>query len=293
MLENNLSGNVALYVNHEGETRNSLRLEVRGMDGDRFAVGARVDARVDTFWQMREVLAGGNGYLGQNELILHVGLDQTTVVDQAIVRWPSAGPTRVLTNLPANEVWSIYPPSRLCDLEGDAVVGHTDFVGFSGCFVSDFVPGCEMMDSNGNSEIYVDDLLDCFAEYSADCNGNGTDDLIELLFDAGLDADGNEAIDCCSGGPTPFPNSVGSTLRLGRDPSGSIELVWDAPAADATHDAPDTYDVYASTAGPSGSFGLRANVTATSHTEPVGPDGSLFYVVGARNGCGTSGEEPF
>ncbi len=61
-----------------------------------------------------------------------------------------------------------------------------------------------MMDFNGNSSIYVDDLEDCFGGTPTDCNGNGTEDLVEILLDLGLDADDDGAIDCCSGGPTPF-----------------------------------------------------------------------------------------
>jgi hypothetical protein len=44
---------------------------------------------------------------------------------------------------------------------------------------------------------------------------------------------------------------------------------------------------------PVASFDLLANVTGTSHTESPGAAPQVFYVVGARNGCGSSGEEPF
>ena len=197
-----------------------------------------------------------------------------------------------MTDLPANQRWTIYPPSRLCDAEGDGSVGPTDFVVFAGCFADGFAPGCEMMDLDGNSSIYSEDLLGCFAGTPSDCNGNGQEDLIELLFDLDLDADSDGVIDCCSGGSTPHPNPVGSTLTLQRLSAGGLQLDWTAPPADATHDAATSYDVYASES-PSAGFGLLANVAATSHLEPVGPAGATFYLVNPRNECGTSGEEPF
>jgi hypothetical protein len=223
--------------------------------------------------------------------VLHVGLDAIPIVDQAVVQWPSNGPTRTLTNLPVNELWTIYPPSRLCDADGDGV-DQADFEVFAGCFASGFAPGCEMMDFNGNSSIYVDDLEDCFAATPSDCNGNGTEDLVEILLDLGLDADDDGAIDCCSGGPTPFPNAVGSTLVLDKSGSGVAELSWTAPAVDISHDAATSYDVLVSTTAATGEFGLSANVAATSHTDP-GVGDINFYVVVSRNGCGSSGEEPF
>ena len=148
------------------------------------------------------------------------------------------------------------------------------------------------MDFNGNSSIYVDDLEDCFAGTPTDCNGNGTEDLVEILLDLDLDADDDGTIDCCSGGPTPFPNAVGSTLLLAKSGSGDAELSWAAPAVDASHDAATSYDVLVSTTAATGEFALLANVATTSHTDP-GVQGINFYVVVSRNSCGSSGEEPF
>ncbi len=39
-------------------------------------------------------------------------------------------------------------------------------------------------------------------------------------------------------------------------------------------------------------FGFLTNVLAATHTDSISPD-QAFYLVGARNGCGSSGEEPF
>ena len=48
------------------------------------------------------VLAGGNGYLGQNELTVHFGLDTATVVDEVRVQWPD-GKRRTLIGQPGNQ----------------------------------------------------------------------------------------------------------------------------------------------------------------------------------------------
>ena len=70
------------------------------------------------------------------------------------------------------------PPGALCDADGNGV-DEADLVAFSDCFLSGFAPGCEMMDFDGNSLIHVDDLDDCFVDAPADCNANGTEDLID------------------------------------------------------------------------------------------------------------------
>jgi hypothetical protein len=293
LLVNNVGDRAELFINHEGTKRNHVRYNVVGEYPNLFAVGVSIETTAGGVVRFDESYAGGNGYLGQNELVLHVGLDQAPQVDQAVVRWPSGGPTRTLSGLPVNETWTIYPPSRLCDAEGDAAVGREDFEAFAGCFASDFVPGCEMMDYDGDSEIEVDDMASCFVERPADCNGNGTEDLLELLLDLDLDGDGDGALDCCAGGATPYPSAVGPTLMLGRSGSGEVELSWAASAVDGSHDAAESYDVYGSTTGPEGGFVRLANVVGPSHAEPLGSSPQVFYVVGARNGCGSSGEEPF
>ena len=203
LLVNNLGGNVELFINHEGETRNWVRYRFDGTGPNRFAVGGNVDTRTGGDWQLREVLAGGNGYLGQNELTLHVGLGTAAVVDEAVASWPGGAPVRILTNLPVNRTWTLYPPSALGDADGDGTVDLTDFVVFAECFnAATFEPGCEMMDFNGDSTV---DLLDyngfagVFDEVPEDCNQNGTFDMREILRDPSLDQNGNGRLDECEG----------------------------------------------------------------------------------------------
>jgi len=97
-----------LYINHEGELRHWIKFDIVGEGHNLFAIGAQVRIRVGSAWQMREILAGGNNYKGQNELIVHFGLGDATTVDEAIITWPG-GTTRTLTNLAADRTWQIDP----------------------------------------------------------------------------------------------------------------------------------------------------------------------------------------
>lgn len=107
LLLNNLSGNVQLFINHEGQKRNWIRCRLVGSGNNVFAVGAGVGIRVGNTWQFQEILAGGNGYKGQNELTIHFGLDDATIVDEIVVYWPG-GATTTAENIPANQVLTIF-----------------------------------------------------------------------------------------------------------------------------------------------------------------------------------------
>jgi hypothetical protein len=151
-----------------------------------------------------------------------------------------------------------------------------------------------MMDFDGDSDIFVDDLDDCFITTPADCNGNGTEDMLEIVIDLTIDANDNKAIDCCNPGPATEPNPVGNTLLLNKDPSKRPVLIWTAPPVSAGHTAATGYTVFRSTALSPSAFGWLANPSATTYTDTNSPTtGLVFYLVGARNSCGSSGEEPF
>ncbi|MCZ6654434.1 MAG: FG-GAP-like repeat-containing protein [Planctomycetota bacterium] len=200
LLVNNLDGNVELFINHEGELRNWIKYRMVGQWPNVFAIGGNVDTRVGEVWQFREILAGGNSYLGQNELVVHVGLDDATIVDEVVVSWPGGETTRTLTDLPANQTWSLYAPDRLGDADGDDLVNIDDFVIFASCYAMPFAPGCEMMDFDGSSVVDLADFgsfLGVFDGTPADCNDNGIPDMEEILLDPSLDADGDGGLDEC------------------------------------------------------------------------------------------------
>ena len=198
MVQNNLASAVRIYVNHEGERRNWLRLRVAGGGRTRDAVGASagvvaVDAAGGTRpAQWREVLCGGNGYLGQNETTLHFGLDDAVGAATIEVRWPGGGPVRTLRNVPANQSWTAYPPSRLGDVDGDGVVNASDWAVCSGWGPGAVVPGREMLDFDGDWDIDSSDAHAFWARASCrrgDFNLDGSvdgADLATLLASWGL-----------------------------------------------------------------------------------------------------------
>jgi hypothetical protein len=200
LLVNNLEGNVELFVNHEGTERNWIRYRMAGLGDNLFAVGGSIDTRVGAQWQLREILAGGNGYLGQNDLIAHVGLDQATDADEIAAVWPGGSPMRTLTNLPANRTWTLYPPVALGDADGNSIVDPEDFVVLAGCFEIPLEPGCEVMDFDGDSAIDIDDFSAFLAVYEgepADCDDSGAIDMLEILLGKVPDENGNGVPDSC------------------------------------------------------------------------------------------------
>lgn len=207
LLLNNLGGNVQLYVNHEGELQSWIKYTLVGLGPNTAAIGGSIDTRTGSKWQWREVISGSNSYLSQNELTIHVGLGGAQAVNEAVARWPGAPgfPTgtvaRTLTNLPAQHTWSIYPPSRLGDVNNDGLVLLNEFFTFADCFAKPvFLPGCEIMDFDGDSDVGLNDFdffLAVYDEPVTDCNGNGQPDLREVLLSPGLDANTNGVLDAC------------------------------------------------------------------------------------------------
>ena len=100
---------IRLYINHEGEKRRWIKFNIVGQGHNHFAIGAQVRVRVGSVWRLREILAGGNGYKGQNELTVHFGLDDALMVDEVVVTWPG-GDTRTLKNFETNRTWRIDAP---------------------------------------------------------------------------------------------------------------------------------------------------------------------------------------
>ncbi|MEN8150874.1 MAG: hypothetical protein ABFS86_13710 [Planctomycetota bacterium] len=74
---------------------------------------------------------------------------------------------------------------------------------------------------------------------------------------------------------------------------GDVRLDWVVPTTDATHDAAAFYQVYSSSAPDSG-FTQDFETTANHHVDSrvTGSGESVYFVVGASNSGGSSGEEP-
>ncbi|MHC4947287.1 MAG: FG-GAP-like repeat-containing protein [Planctomycetota bacterium] len=188
-----------LFVNHEGSSRSWAKFRVQGEGANRFAVGARVDVVSGGIVQCREVIAG-SGFKSQDDLTVHVGLGDATVVDLVTVTWPGGAPVRQLTGYPAQRAFRIVPPSALGDLDGDGVIGLADWAGLASAFGQPVQAGLEMMDFDGDADVDVTDAAEFLARYEGplhDCDGNGQPDLLQLLLVPDADADGTAIPDTC------------------------------------------------------------------------------------------------
>ena len=183
LVQNNMAGAVRLFMNNEGGRRAWLRLRVAGTGRVRDAIGASATLVARDAGgalrapQWREVLCGGNGYLGQSETTLHFGLGDATAAHAVEVRWPAGGGTRTLRNLAANAEWTAYPDARLGDADGDGDVDGADWAAFAAWGRGPIVPGREMLDFDGDGTLGEADLAAFWQRSTArrgDLDGDGS-----------------------------------------------------------------------------------------------------------------------
>jgi len=194
LLLTNRGESLKLLINHEGEQRNYVRFRVIGQGPDYWAVGARVSLTAGTVSGIAEVVAGSN-YKAQNELVLHMGLDGETLIQNVVVSWPG-GLNRTLSNLSANQTWTLYPQEKLGDGDQNGIMDPSDVDHFCHCFTQispvGLLPGCEMMDSDGDGDVDLHDLETFLISYTGlagwgenqpvwDHNNNGVTDLTDLV----------------------------------------------------------------------------------------------------------------
>jgi len=118
------------FVN-QGGANHWILLNLVGTDSNRSAIGAKVRIESNTdgksLKQMREV-SGGSGAGSQNDLRVHFGLGEATVVDLLRIEWPS-GLVQEFRDVTADRIititeglqWGGYP---LSSLDGDVDTGN-------------------------------------------------------------------------------------------------------------------------------------------------------------------------
>ena len=234
LLVNNLGGGVELFINREGIKRNHLRFRMRGITPNLLAVGGSVDVLIDGRWHYEQIHAGGHGYLGQNELTLHVGAGCSDTAETIIARWPG-GSMRSLSDYPVNHTWDLFPPDALGDEDSNGTVDAADYHQLQACYDMAVQPGCEVFDYDGNGIIGPPDADAFFDDYDGetyDCDGNGTPDLQEILQDPSLDSDGDGYIDAC----------MGPDIALS-DVAADLELDISHTVVESVHGTPGAYSV--------------------------------------------------
>ncbi len=215
--EDGSPSNVRIYMNHEGQKRAWMKLDVVGKGANWEAVGASLEVRVGESRQYHATYAGSN-YMSQNERNFLIGMDTADVADDLIVTWPD-GETRSVKNLTCYNRWTIYPDEMLGDANDDGIVDLTDFVAFVQCFDGPLVPGCERMDLTGDAMIDDDDFAEFLVRYTGpleDCDDDGVLDLEQILTTPALDLNLDGALDTCDS-PTPARDLNGDGVVNGAD----------------------------------------------------------------------------
>jgi len=166
MMVDEVGAYTKLYFNHTVTNNNWLRLRVVGQWPNTFAVGAQVEIQTSGKTQLREIHCGSN-YKAMNEFVVHAGSGLAKTADTVTVMWPGTGDQRVLTGVPANREWDVFPPERLGDANLDGVVNRLDayemlvMLGGTDAFYGGIpvTQGLEMLDFDGDFDIDGDDIL--------------------------------------------------------------------------------------------------------------------------------------
>lgn len=91
---------VSLVSNQTQDAGHFVAIKLCGVESDRDAIGAVVEAKIGDRSIMRQLTAG-DGYLASNQRQLVFGLGDSTKVDELTVRWPS-GAVQTFTDLAAD-----------------------------------------------------------------------------------------------------------------------------------------------------------------------------------------------
>src|SRR5690606_25959583 len=90
-----------LFLNNSVSDRHWIKVNLSGITTNKSGVGAQIDVISGSLRMMREINTGV-GYRSQNQIRAHFGLDNNTIADSIIVRWPS-GIVDIITSVPADQ----------------------------------------------------------------------------------------------------------------------------------------------------------------------------------------------
>ena len=151
---------IRLFINHEGEQRNWLKIKLFGAGPNTHAVGALVDVTTGSQTQYREVMTG-IGYKSSSSLVLHFGLGTATTVDLVSILWPGGSQT-FLVNVPVNQQLTVVEGALLPgDCDGDDDADLNDFSTFVNCAGGPGEPaptGCQCADLDDDGDVDLRDF---------------------------------------------------------------------------------------------------------------------------------------
>ncbi len=168
----------ALYKNELSNGNKWISITCKGTSTNRSAIGTKVRVKAtingNSVWQLQEV-DGQSGYCGQN-LMLHFGLGNTTVIDSIKVEWPAGG-DQYFTNVTVNQSVTIIENGTLISVGENTIEQPQDFKlhqNFPNPFNPSTVINYELT-SFSNVELKVYDIL-----------GNEVETLVNDLKQPGI-----------------------------------------------------------------------------------------------------------
>ncbi len=100
----------ALYENHSKGNNHWLMLDLEGVRGDRFGIGAQVTVRAAGGWQAFREVKGSEGFGATNPYRVHFGLGNRTLLESVEIRWPG-GVVQRLPRVKADQVLAVKEES--------------------------------------------------------------------------------------------------------------------------------------------------------------------------------------
>ncbi len=113
LLISDIDDSPQLLENVGGNQGNWLELRLLGSISNRDAVGAKVKVTAADLVQYDHVRAGGS-FISGNDLRLHFGLGEHTLVDSVEIQWPSGG-TDSLNNVKPNQILMVREGAGIVD----------------------------------------------------------------------------------------------------------------------------------------------------------------------------------
>lgn len=150
----------AMYENN-GNDNGWLNIKCGGRQSNRSGIGAKVRAKAliggESVWQMREI-SSQTGYCGQNDLVVHFGFGDATIIDTLKIEWPS-GVVQHYHDVAINQFMTITEP--LCgDADASGAINILDVT-----FLISYLykngpvpPDLSMSDADGNGSTNILDV---------------------------------------------------------------------------------------------------------------------------------------